>query len=50
MVSFSSTHNRHIPVMLMETIDNLKNRDIARVFWDADQYYYNNSIFQNSYG
>ena len=24
-------------------IDNLKNRDIARVFWDADQYYYNNS-------
>ncbi|MGY8989438.1 MAG: hypothetical protein ACKVJA_04190, partial [Flavobacteriales bacterium] len=24
-------------------IDNLKSRDIARVFWDADQYYYNNS-------
>jgi len=23
-------------------IDNLKSRDIARVFWDADQYYYNN--------
>ena len=27
MVSFSSTHNRHIPVMLMETIDNLKIKD-----------------------
>ena len=27
MVSFSSTHNRHIPVMLMETIDNLRIKD-----------------------
>ena len=27
MVSFSSTLNRHIPVMLMETIDNLKIKD-----------------------
>ena len=27
MVSFSSTHNRHIPVMLMETINNLRIKD-----------------------
>ena len=27
MVSFSSTHNRHVPVMLMETIDNLRIKD-----------------------
>ena len=27
MVSFSSTHNRHIPVMLMETIDYLRIKD-----------------------
>ena len=25
-----------------QIIDDLKKRDIARVFWDADQYYYNN--------
>ena len=27
MVSFSSTHNRHVPVMLMETIDNLRIKE-----------------------
>ena len=23
-------------------IDNLKNRDIARVYWDTDKYYFEN--------
>ena len=27
MASFSSIHNRHVPVMLMETIDNLRIKD-----------------------
>ena len=30
-------------------IDNLKERDIARVFWDADEYYFNNSDHEAGY-
>jgi len=30
-------------------IDNLKQRDIARVFWDADEYYFNNSDHEAGY-
>ena len=31
------THAEHV------IIDNLKQKDIARVFWDADKYYFNES-------
>ena len=29
-------------------IDNLKQKDIARVFWDADEYYFNNKYHEAS--
>ena len=30
-------------------IDNLKQRNIARVFWDADKYYFDNHVHEASY-
>ena len=30
-------------------IDNLKQRNIARVFWDADKYYFDNHFHEASY-